>query len=864
MKKLILLILFTVSITSNLFAEKIANSVRINGESPKIDGRLDDEAWKSAIMFDDFKVKEPIEGANPSEKIECKIMYDDNALYFSAKMFRKDISKIRTSAFKRDNTFNAEKVMLILDPFLDKRTSFTFLLCASGSKSDYISTGDNEYNRDFTFDPVWEGATNIDAEGWTAEMRIPFSQLHFHNTDQQVWGMNINQYTPSSKEDVYWSMIGKNEAGWASKFGNLIGINGIKNGKRIEFLPYVASSLISNPNVESDNPFIKKNQFGYNGGLDFKMGLGSNFTLNATINPDFGQVEADPAIVNLTEYEVEFAEKRPFFTEGQKFFEGNGKALFYSRRVGGPPKGSLSGDYVKVPQNTRILGALKLNGRTEGGFSFGAISAITNKEYGQSYSKYLGSSYEVQIEPLTYFNVIRAEQDLNANSSFVGIKLTGVERELCSCNGLIDKISKRAYTASTDITLRLDSNNYELSAILGGSYIEGNKAAMINMQTSPIRYLQRFDSPYKIDSLSNYLTGVGSVINFKKIGGKNWLWGTTNTLLSPYFELNDIGYMQSVDYLETNNYIKYRENTPNDYFYSLVWENYSINRWDFSGVNTKNLFGSNLTYFLPSRDNLFISWDHEFSAMSNNKTRGGVLMKKDISNSFVLGYETDWSKITKFILNFYGALYELGGREQNYTFGVTSRVSNGIEFNFTAKYYINFDTRQYVTTIDGDRPEVLNKRYIFANIAQNTLSTQFRINFTASPTLTFELYGEPFISNGVYSNYGELEYPRDNKLITYGKDKGTLIAKTNDGYTVKDGNNEFNISNNNFNKLSFRSNFVIRWEWMLGSTLYFVWQQSRFENQINQEFKANNIFNSLSATGINSLALKISYWVPWN
>ncbi|MCX6148284.1 MAG: DUF5916 domain-containing protein, partial [Candidatus Kapabacteria bacterium] len=425
MKKLILLILFTVSITSNLFAEKIANAVRINGESPKIDGRLDDEAWKSAIMFDDFKVKEPIEGANPSEKIECKIMYDDNALYFSAKMFRKDISKIRTSAFKRDNTFNAEKVMLILYPFLDKRTSFTFLLCASGSKSDYISTGDNEYNRDFTFDPVWEGATNIDAEGWTAEMRIPFSQLHFHNTDQQVWGMNINQYTPSSKEDVYWSMIGKNEAGWASKFGKLIGINGIKNGKRIEFLPYVASSLISNPNVESDNPFIKKNQFGYNGGLDFKMGLGSNFTLNATINPDFGQVEADPAIVNLTEYEVEFAEKRPFFTEGQKFFEGNGKALFYSRRIGGPPKGSLSGDYVKVPQNTRILGALKLNGRTEGGFSFGAISAITNKEYGQSYSKYLGSSYEVQIEPLTYFNVIRAEQDLNANSSFVGIKLTG-------------------------------------------------------------------------------------------------------------------------------------------------------------------------------------------------------------------------------------------------------------------------------------------------------------------------------------------------------------------------------------------------------------------------------------------------------
>lgn len=864
MKYLYLIFIFTTLLTVELFAEKITTAIKIIGKSPIIDGKLDEEIWKDAIVIKDFKVKEPKEGAEPSEKLECRIMYDDEALYFSAKMYRKDISKIRTTAFKRDNTYNAEKVMIVLDPFLDKRTSYTFLLCASGSKADYISSGDDEYNRDYTFDPIWEGATNIDAEGWTAEMRIPFSQLHFHNIDEQVWGLNINQYTPSSKEDVYWSMIGRNEAGWVSKFGKLTGIKGIKNSKRIEFLPYISNSLSMDPSVKSDNPFLKKNQFGFNGGLDFKMGIGSNFTLNATINPDFGQVEADPAVVNLTQYEVAFSEKRPFFTEGQTFFQGSNGSLFYSRRIGAPPKGSIEGDYTKVPQSSRILGALKLTGKTENGFSIGLISAVTNKEYGQSYSKYLGAQFETPIEPVSYYNVLRMEKNLNSNSSFIGLTLTGVERELCTCNGLIDRLSKRAYTGASDLKLRFDDNNYEFLAIAGFSYVEGNKAAMINLQNSPARYLQRIDSPIKIDSSLNSMTGLGVLLNLSKIGGQHWLWGTMNTILTPYFELNDIGYSQNSDIIENSNYIRYRDNTANDYFYSIVWENYTKSKWDFAGINLKNAIGSNFTYSMLNKDNLYFSWQHEFNSTNNAKTRGGVLMKNESSNYYVFNYDTDWSKTTKYNLYLYTFSNELMSKNQNYQVGISTRINDGLEFNFQAKYNINNDNRQYIITLEGNRNEVNNKRYIFANINQNTISTEFRINYTLSQSLTIELYAEPFLSNGLYSNFGELENPKDFKLITYGKDKGTLIAKVENGYTVKDGDTEFKISNSDFNVLSFRSNLVVRWEWKLGSTLYFVWQQSRFEDQINTQYKASQIFNTISAQGINSLALKISYLIPWN
>src|SRR4051812_1422788 len=339
--------------------QKSATAVRIANGSIKVDGRLDDAAWSTIPPLRDFVQKDPIEGAAPTDQLEIKIAYDDEALYVATHVTSKDPSRIQAPMSRRDNIHQAEHIWISLDTYGDQRTAYSFAIAASGVRGDWYHPGDDENDIDLSFDPVWQAAAQVNATGWTGEMRIPFSQLRFNAANEQVWGLNFDFWSPSRNEDVFWIPVPKKEQGWSSWMGKLVGIRGIKPTRRVELLPYVASNATTSDQRDPANPFDHATNYDKRVGADMKMGLGPNLTLQATVNPDFGQVEADPSQVNLSAFETFFDEKRPFFTEASQNFQASGANYFYSRRIGARPRGSAAGDYVDYPDASTIWGAAK-------------------------------------------------------------------------------------------------------------------------------------------------------------------------------------------------------------------------------------------------------------------------------------------------------------------------------------------------------------------------------------------------------------------------------------------------------------------------------------------------------------------------
>ncbi|MEE9471550.1 MAG: DUF5916 domain-containing protein, partial [Gemmatimonadota bacterium] len=367
---------------------KHALAVGIDSDLITIDGRLDDAAWRDAHFIADFQQKEPEQGAAPTERTEIAFVYDGGALYIGARMFHQDPSNIAEVMTRRDEMGNVETLSVSLDTYLDRRTAYSFAITAAGVRIDWYNASDTEHRRDFTFNPIWEARVQRDSLGWTAEMKIPFSQLRFNDTEK--WGINVNRWIPTKNEDIYWVYVPREETGWASRFGDLTGMQGVESSSRKEFMPYVAtdSRVTSRELVNADDPFGGRTQFNGRLGADFKMGLGSNLTLDATVNPDFGQVEADPAVVNLSDFEVTFDERRPFFVEGALLLSGNGRMgpqYYYSRRIGASPHGFPAADFVDRPDATTILGATKITGRLANGLSIGALGALTSAEHAGTY-----------------------------------------------------------------------------------------------------------------------------------------------------------------------------------------------------------------------------------------------------------------------------------------------------------------------------------------------------------------------------------------------------------------------------------------------------------------------------------------------
>jgi Domain of unknown function (DUF5916) len=846
-------------------SSKVATAGRLQGEAPHLDGKLDDPAWDNAPWFSDFVQKDPVEGAEPQQRTEVAFLYDSQALYVGARLFGVTPWDVRAPVTRRDQTGNGEHLIVILDTYLDHRTGYAFLISSGGVRTDYYHPSDNEGVRDSGFDPVWQAEVTRDSAGWYAEMRIPFSQLRFSHGGTQLWGLNINRWMPGRNQDVYWVVVPKSETGFISRFGTLAGIDGVQPSRRLELLPYVAGDARYTSGVDPGDPFRDGSAYQGRGGVDVKMGLGPNLTLDATVNPDFGQVEADPAEVNLSAFETFFAERRPFFTEGASLLRGDGPGYFYSRRIGASPRLEATGDFVDSPHNSTILGAAKVTGRLPSGLSIGGLAAVTDAEEARVLDLAGGGVRRIGVAPLSGYLVARARQEFGASSSTVGAMLTGVERDAAPGSALAAVYSRRAYSGGVDWTLRFQGGTYELGGFLGMSYVAGDSARLIGLQTASQRYYQRPDQHYlRVDPRRRSLTGYTAAAYFARNGGKHWLYSAQMSVESPGFELNDAGRLGGSDDIDLFGNLVYRETAPGKLFHRWsLFLNASAN-YNYGGEpqSARITLGVNQTW--KGFQNSNFSAFYRPAYQSDILTRGGPLMGAPRGWGGNWRFSSGEARTVQYTTD--GALEwdDFGGWSAVARAGLSARPTSRLQLSLTPAYQRGRNTRQYLTTFVGSGTATYGSRYVFATIEQATLSAQFRLNYALSPDLTIEGYVEPFAASGVYRGLGELPASRSNHLRRYGTD-GTTIARQADGsFLIADrgGADTLVVENPDFNVLSFRSNVVIRWEWRAGSTLFLVWQQDRgASNQRGTRAVPGDLWDALRARGEQFLALKVSYWI---
>ncbi len=842
----------------------------------RLDGRLDEDAWQDATFITDFRQKEPVQFAEPSVPTAVAFLYDEEALYIGARLGREDATFPR-SLSRRDQYANAEHLAISIDSHLDRRTAYSFVVTAGGTRIDYFHTRDSDSfgARDFTWNPVWEARVAVDSAGWTVEFRIPFSQLRFNPGDRQTWGLNINRWVPDRNEDIFWVVVPREETGFSSRFGTLEGLQDLRRSRRIELLPYVATDGTFDGTVSPEDPFNDGSRTEARAGGEVRMGLGPGLTLDASINPDFGQVEADPAELNLSAFETFFSERRPFFTEGSQLLPSG--SAFFTRRIGAPPRGPADGAFVDRPTNTTILGAAKVTGQLSSGLSIGVLAALTDRAHARVMDTSGSRVRRVEVEPLAVYGAARLQQQFGADASTVGLSLAGMQREFTPESDLVRLLSRRAVAAIADSRLRFRNGEYELRLTAGMSRVEGDSAAILRIQRAPAHFFQRPDADrFRLDSARTVLTGYTASVRADKNAG-NWLWGAGVTTESPGYETNDMGRVTSVDDVDLNWDINYRETTPGPLFRtwnlgvsnSVSW-NYDGDRGNtrasiFSSATLRNFWTAGLTLWLRPR------------GLSDSQTRGGPLMQTLRSGGIDLRLGTNQSNANSVQGSLSWSRSEEGGWSVAATPRLSVRPSARLSASLNPRFSRSVNPRQFIGTQARSGSETFGTRYLFGRIDQTVLSMQLRLNYAVSPDLTLELYAEPFTASGRFGDLGELATARTPDLRLFGSAGLSTVSRDDGSLAVTDERNgdTFLIPALDFNRFSFRSNLVARWEWTPGSTLFLVWQQDRFDQCTPGALSVcpsgtrpgdgpgpRHLLNSFRAEGKHVLALKASYWIP--
>jgi hypothetical protein len=848
-----------------------------------IDGKLTEKIWQ-VPGFNTLIQQDPEQGVKPTQKTEFWVAYDDDAVYFAARLYDTNPDSIMARLVRRDYIWGdpSDGCVLYLDSYRDKRNGYFFYVSAAGAVADGLIENDTKQPNDLSWDAVWEGARNIDDKGWSVEMKIPYSQLRFKAGDKQVWGINVERFISRRFETDMVVYTPRDESGFTSRFPNLTGFEKISPSAGIEFLPYVvgkAEYIGSSPN----DPFNSGHEYSPGFGLDMRAGLGRSLTLNATVNPDFGQVEVDPAVVNLSDVESTFEEKRPFFTEGVSIYKFGGGGtnndvsfnwpvtdIFYSRRIGRNPQGSLPAyDYADIPNGTHILGAAKISGQIYDGWKIGTLHAVTQREYAELSLN--GERSSVEMEPLTYYGVVRIQRDFNSGKQGFGILSTFTDRFFKN-KGLDNTINKNAFVVGSDGWTFLDADNtYVLTGWAALSSVTGTQERITALQVSPIHYFQRPDASYlSVDSTATSLTGYSGRLMLNKNRGK-WFLNTAVGFISPQFEVNDLGFGSFSDYINAHIFTGYRWNDPTD-----LYQNCGINAavytsYDFGWDNTSQGYrlGGYLTR--PDYSGGSVSFTYNASTLNARKTRGGPLTLNPESVSFNIDLFTD-NRVWWVINPGGNASF---GKDRNYysiytylEFKVLPTLTLSVGPEFTR----DISETQWVANLnDPEAAGTFNKRYLFAHLDQTISAANIRTDWILSPTLSFQVYLQPLIASGSYTDYKYLLKPKTYDYITYGESGSTLIQNTEPNGEISsyeldpDGSGPAPaqvIGNPDFNYISLRGNAVLRWEYLPGSTLYLVWTQSREGIEPDGEFQFGRSFsNLLNVRPDNIFMLKISYWL---
>jgi len=848
---------------------RTATVTRMNPtETVKVDGRLDEGIWRRAAWITDFIQLEPIEGGRPTVRTEVAFAYDETTLYVAGRNYDPESGRIRANLARRDDTGESDRLKVSIDSYQNRQTSYTFTVTAAGGREDYFAATDNAFDRDHSYDPIWEADAEITHEGWFAEMAIPFSQLRFNQADTLAFGVNVNRFIPGRFEDLFWTPVPKDESGWASWFGDLEGLVGIQTRRPIEFVPFVASDLgmTSDELLDPDDPFAEGSEVAARVGADLKMGIGSGLTLDATLNPDFGQVEADPAEVNLSAFPTFFSERRPFFVENADLLRANG--LFFSRRIGERPHGSPPGSFSDVPQATTILGAAKLTGRTAGGLSIGAMGALTAEESAEFFDESRDVFGRARVEPATGWLVLRGVQEFGRENNSFGLAFTGVRRDLSDEDPMAARLNREAYAGGADVQLQFDGGLTQINADLQASHIAGAPEAIARVQRFSSHYFQRPDAGHvEFDPNRTSMAGYRASIDFDRRDGDHWRFQSSAAATSPEFDINDAGALSRADRIDAGVDVSYTENRVG------TFRNWSVGagadaQWNFDGDRLFTDLEARWSVGLRSFWNFSGEFEVRRGGVSDTQTRGGPLMGTADAFETGLSVRTPFQGRLQANASISYVNDDLGGHGVESRLGLEYRPGGAWQFSAGPRYSRSVNTRQYLTTLDGGRDATFGRRYVFGTLDRHTLSAEFRVDYAFTPDLSLEGYFEPFVATGRYSDFGELAEAGGTELRRYGTD-GTTLEESGDAaprtITVRDGTDEFTFLREDFRSPSFRSNLVMRWEWLPGSTLFLVWQLDRggFGFDTGPDAAGlGDLLDTPGEPGRNFFAVKATYWLP--
>ena len=804
---------------------------------PAIDGLGDDPVWQGAPAQDGFREWRPTEDGDPKQRTEFRVVYDPQYLYILIRNWDAAPDSIIDLLSRRDDMPSSDYVTVMLDSYHDRRTGYGFMVNPAGVKADYAIS--NDADEDSAWDAIWDVATTRDPRGWTAEFRIPFSQLRFAPAADLTFGFMISRMVQRHTAQVAWPLFRQSKGGYASQFGELTGLTGVARPERMELTPYVLTQ--NAPDRATGG--LERNQNIQIGG-DLKYAVAPNITLNATVNPDFGQVEADPSVLNLGAFESFFSERRPFFVEGANVFDfrincfivfdcQTGEALFYSRRIGRSPSlGQYADD--ESATSTRIIGAAKLTGRYSNGTSIGFLDAVTER---------VSNSADQTMEPATNYAVARVNRDYDSGTGSVGLMLTGVNRALDQWSE--GYLHSGAYSGGLDARRR--RGRYEVSGSLMGSYVTGTPEAMAITQRRPTHYFQRPDDGIAFDSTATSLSGNSLELRFAKVGGLYTRFETGYGRRSEGFETNDLGFLNRADQQTWTNWFSVRWNKPNKVFQRLNW---NLNYWMFwtlGGLSEERSLNSNFHTQLNTRWWVHLGGTKGLGQVycARGCTRGGPALKVEPSFSPWGGIESDGrKKVTGGI--WFNANRGDGGR--SHYFSTSPWLGLKVSSRFTTQLSVDYSTNDDDSQWFGNPVDsVGTTHYTFADLQQKTLGLTWRLDYTFTPSASFQWYASPFISKGTYSRVREVVNARaddyDDRFATYGD-----TAVTNDP--------------GGFNFMDFHSNAVFRWEYRPGSTLFLVWSQGkgRFApTEGGQGFRQDlgDLFNTRAE---DRFLVKVSYW----
>lgn len=841
---------------------------------PRIDGKLDDAAWLNAAPESGFRRDVPSDGKPAAQDAEVRVLYDQDALYVAARLYddRPDLISRRLNRRDSFSSFN-DIFFVILDPHHDHQTQVVFGVTAAGERRDGISTGDGQSGLDIGWDPVWEAATSIDSLGWVAEMRIPFSQLRFSSAANQVWGIQFRRDNVRAGEAVDWEWSPATEPGVVSKYGHLLGLADIPAPKRIELLPYVSSQARLTQGIPAGNPFDDGSVTSATAGLDLKYGISSAFTLNATINPDFGQVEADPSVVNLTAFETFFEERRPFFVEGANLFSFSGTfgsdRFFYSRRVGRAPSLSALGraPYVDQPTSTTILGAAKLSGRTSSGWSIGLLNAVTRAEYARTAELSAPGAPigRIPIEPLSNYTVARVRRDLNRGASGYGFILTGVQRDADSV--AFDGLRSSAVVGGADFFHRWSRNTFQLSGNLGASRVAGSAAAIAATQLASARYFQRPDQDYiTFDPTRTSLSGYTAQLQFDKLGG-DWTYSVGANVSSPGFEINDAGFQTEADRIRLALLVNRNWLRPTRLARRASLGFRVTDQMNFGGHGpgpSLDAFGSLTTHSLSS---LNFNAGYQLPGLDDRATRGGPLIRSPGTLAISGGYNLDSRKPVSGGLSLRATAADDGTDSFTASLRTVIQTRRGhsvtVAPTYTRQGYRAFYTAGYA---DPTASATFGRRYVFAPLEQQGLGIQTRLEFYFTPALSLQLYAEPFVASAEFESPEQLLRARGGDFVAYGSGASTLTRNPANGTLTVDADGAgpapaFTYGDPSFRIRSLRSNIVLRWEYRPGSTLFLVWNQNRANLDRDPRFRALRDLGSIFGDDMrNVLLVKGNYY----